>query len=256
MTSAERMSNSPSAGPAGVPFLDVQNLSKSYPTGQSDRLVVLDGVNLTVEPGQLIAIVGESGTGKSTLLHLLGALDRPDSGTVRYRGEAIFDHPDEQLSAFRNTSVGFVFQFHHLLPEFSALENVMMPALVARRPRKQSEERATELLESFGLADRLGHRPGELSGGEKQRVAIARAMMNAPDVILADEPTGNLDARTADRLHDEIAHLARDLGQTVIVVTHNPDFAALADRTVRLENGRLYEEERQTDRTNFLLENE
>jgi len=224
------------------PFLVVDNLSKSFPTGQGERLQVLRDIHFSVQKGELIAIVGESGTGKSTLLHLLGALDRPDSGTVRYQGRDIFDRDDEDLSAFRNASVGFVFQFHHLLPEFSALENVMMPALVARENHKSAMERARVLLEKFGLGARLDHRPGELSGGEMQRVAIARAMMNEPDVILADEPTGNLDKKTADVLHQEIVGLTRELRQTVIVVTHNPDFASLADRIVRLEAGRLIEE--------------
>lgn len=230
------------AGVTTDPFLVVENLSKSYDTGHDERLCVLAGVELTVNAGEMIAIVGESGTGKSTLLHLLGALDRPDSGTVHYRGRDIFDHSDEDLSAFRNRSVGFVFQFHHLLPEFSALENVMMPALVARESVTSASERAAGLLKKFGLGARLDHRPGELSGGEKQRVAIARALMNKPDVILADEPTGNLDAKTANVLHNEIIGLTREFGQTVIVVTHNPDFAALADRIVRLEGGRLFEE--------------
>ena len=224
------------------PFLVVENLSKSFPTVQGERLQVLRDINLAVQVGEMIAVVGESGTGKSTLLHLLGALDRPDSGTVRYRGRDIFDRNDDDLSSFRNTSVGFIFHFHHLLPEFSAVENVMMPALVARKNYRSAMDRARGLLENFGLGDRLEHRPGELSGGEKQRVAIARAMMNQPDVILADEPTGNLDTKTADVLHQEIAGLTHEFRQTVIVVTHNPEFAALADRTVRLEAGRLVEE--------------
>jgi len=224
------------------PFLVVDDLSKSFPTGQGERLQVLRDIHLEVQVGELIAVVGESGTGKSTLLHLLGALDRPDSGTVRYQGRDIFDRDDEDLSAFRNASVGFVFQFHHLLPEFSAVENVMMPALVARENQKSARERAQRILENFGLGARLDHRPGELSGGEMQRVAIARAMMNEPDVILADEPTGNLDKKTADVLHQEIVALTHELRQTVIVVTHNPEFAALADRIVRLEAGRLVEQ--------------
>ncbi len=224
------------------PFLVVDDLSKSFPTGQGERLQVLRDIHLEVQVGELIAVVGESGTGKSTLLHLLGALDRPDSGTVRYQGRDIFDRDDEDLSAFRNASVGFVFQFHHLLPEFSAVENVMMPALIARENQKSARERAQRILENFGLGARLDHRPGELSGGEMQRVAIARAMMNEPDVILADEPTGNLDKKTADVLHQEIVALTHELRQTVIVVTHNPEFAALADRIVRLEAGRLVEQ--------------
>lgn len=224
-------------------FLVVDSLSKSFPTGQDKKLDVLSNLSFSVGVGEMVAIVGDSGTGKSTLLHLLGALDRPDSGEVCYDGVNIFDRNDEELSLFRNKNVGFVFQFHHLLPEFSAVENVMMPALVGRAPLKETNERALHLLNSFGLAERAEHRPGELSGGEKQRVAIARALMNEPDIVLADEPTGNLDTRTAELLHNEIARLAHDLNQTVIVVTHNPDFAALADRTIRLQNGSLITEE-------------
>lgn len=224
------------------PLVSVRGLSRSFETAQEERLHVLNDINLDIAEGELVAIVGESGTGKSTLLHLLGALDRPDTGTVKYRGRNIFDHSDEELSRFRNQNVGFVFQFHHLLPEFSALENVMMPALIAKTSAAEAKERANELLSNFGLQDRLEHRPGELSGGERQRVAIARAMMNQPDVLLADEPTGNLDKKTADSLHTVIVSLAHDSKQTVIVVTHNPEFAALADRIVRLESGVLVEE--------------
>lgn len=224
------------------PLVSVRGLSRSFETAQEERLHVLNDINLDIAEGELVAIVGESGTGKSTLLHLLGALDRPDTGTVKYRGRNIFDHSDEELSRFRNQNVGFVFQFHHLLPEFSALENVMMPALIAKTSAAEAKERANELLSNFGLQDRLEHRPGELSGGERQRVAIARAMMNHPDVLLADEPTGNLDKKTADSLHTVIVSLAHDSKQTVIVVTHNPEFAALADRIVRLESGVLVEE--------------
>ncbi|TDI76147.1 MAG: ABC transporter ATP-binding protein [Bacteroidetes bacterium] len=224
------------------PLVSVRGLSRSFETAQEERLHVLNDINLDIAEGELVAIVGESGTGKSTLLHLLGALDRPDTGTVKYRGRNIFDRSDEELSRFRNQNVGFVFQFHHLLPEFSALENVMMPALIAKTSAAEAKERANELLSNFGLQDRLEHRPGELSGGERQRVAIARAMMNQPDVLLADEPTGNLDKKTADSLHTVIVSLAHDSKQTVIVVTHNPEFAALADRIVRLESGVLVEE--------------
>jgi lipoprotein-releasing system ATP-binding protein len=242
MNNAENDRQAITRDDSSEPFLVVENLSKSFPTGQSERLHVLRNIDLAVKVGELIAVVGESGTGKSTLLHLLGALDRPDSGMIRYQGRDIFKKSDEELSEFRNTSVGFVFQFHHLLPEFSSVENVMMPALVARKNHKNAMERATGLLEQFGLGSRLDHRPGELSGGEKQRVAIARALMNEPDVILADEPTGNLDTKTADVLHREIARLTSELRQTVIVVTHNAEFAALADRIVRLEAGHLVEE--------------
>jgi lipoprotein-releasing system ATP-binding protein len=220
-------------------LLDVRGLSKSFPNAGGGRLQVLDNVDLGVMAGELVAIIGESGTGKSTLLHLLGALDRPDAGTVLFNGRNLADKSDEELSVFRNRSIGFVFQFHHLLPEFSAVENVLMPALIRRMAPKKARERADELLERLGLSERRDHRPGELSGGEKQRVAVARALMNEPDLVLADEPTGNLDTTTADRLHAEVVRLCRDLGQTFIVVTHNPAFAALADRMLELREGRL-----------------
>ncbi|HMB90608.1 MAG TPA: ABC transporter ATP-binding protein, partial [Rhodothermales bacterium] len=179
-----------------VPLLEVQNLKKSYPTGTGGRLEVLRGVSFEVQRGEVVAIVGESGTGKSTLLHLLGALDRPDEGTVLYDGRDIFQKNDEDLAAFRNQSIGFVFQFHHLLPEFTALENVAMPALIQGQDFGKAKQRAQELLELLGLAGRVDHRPSELSGGEQQRVAMARALMNQPGLVLADEPTGNLDTRT------------------------------------------------------------
>ena len=222
------------------PLLEVRGLSKSYPAVRGGRLSVLEDLELSVQPGEMIAVVGESGTGKSTLLHLLGALDRPDNGTVIYQGQDVFSRSDEELSAFRNTSIGFVFQFHHLLAEFTAEENVMMPALIRRSPVREARIRAASLLNQLGLGERLEHRPGELSGGEKQRVAVARALMNEPDLILADEPTGNLDIDTAESLHHEIIRLSRELRQTFIIVTHNPSFAALADRVLRLEHGRLH----------------
>ncbi len=222
------------------PLLEVRGLSKSYPAVRGGRLSVLEDLELSVQPGEIIAVVGESGTGKSTLLHLLGALDRPDNGTVIYQGQDVFSRSDEELSAFRNTSIGFVFQFHHLLAEFTAEENVMMPALIRRSPVREARIRAASLLIQLGLGERLEHHPGELSGGEKQRVAVARALMNEPDLILADEPTGNLDIDTAESLHHEIVRLSRELRQTFILVTHNPSFAALADRVLRLEHGRLH----------------
>lgn len=224
-------------------LLEVKGLSKSYPAVRGGRLEVLKNIDLTVRRGETIAIVGESGTGKSTLLHLLGALDRPDTGSIDYCGEDVFSKSDEELSEFRNASIGFVFQFHHLLPEFSATENVAMPAFIRRSSTSEAIQRAVELLKQMGLGERLDHRPGELSGGEKQRVAIARALMNEPDLILADEPTGNLDAGTADQLHREIIRLSRELNQTFILVTHNLSFAALTDRVLRLENGRLHPHE-------------
>ncbi len=222
------------------PLLVVRDLKKSYPTGGGERLVVLDGVDLDVHAGEVIAVVGESGTGKSTLLHLIGALDRPDAGTVLFEGENIFGKNDEELASFRNRSIGFVFQFHHLLPEFTALENVAMPALIRRQSLSEAKVRALDLLRVLGLEARADHRPAQLSGGEKQRVAIARALMNHPALVLADEPTGNLDTKTADALHREIMRLSRTYHQAFVIVTHNLAFAAMTDRVFRLEDGRLH----------------
>ncbi len=221
------------------PILIVEQLVKSYPTAGGRSLSVLDGLDLTVASGEFVAVTGESGCGKSTLLQILGALDRPDSGRILIDGTDVFTGNDETLSALRNERIGFVFQFHHLLPEFTALENVMMPALVGDQHPEEARSRAFDLLSHVGLADRSEHRPGELSGGEKQRVAIMRALMNQPDIVLADEPTGNLDEQTAEVLHQELLRLSRELGQTVIVVTHNRDFAEMADREMILEHGRL-----------------
>ncbi len=222
-------------------ILSARALTKSYATA-AGTLTVLDGLEVDIYPGELVAVVGESGTGKSTLLHLLGALDRPTSGTVLYRGENVFTKGDESLAAFRNQAIGFVFQFHHLLPEFSALENVAMPALIAGGTFETADPRARLLLTSLGLEDRLDHRPSQLSGGEQQRVAVARALMNEPGLVLMDEPTGNLDVKTAERLHDELLRLSRDADQAFVVVTHNPALAALADRILRLEGGRLVDD--------------
>ena len=220
-------------------FLDVNHLVKQYDTGGDEPLTVLDDLSMTVETGEIVAVVGESGTGKSTLLHLLGALDRPTSGTVHFRGKDLFAKSDEELAAFRNRSVGFVFQFHHLLPEFTALENVAMPALIQHQSLADVESRAHHLLDLLGLADRAEHRPSALSGGEKQRVAIARALMNEPALVLMDEPTGNLDARTAEPLHHEIERLSREMRQTFVLATHNPSLASIAGRVLRLEHGQL-----------------
>jgi lipoprotein-releasing system ATP-binding protein len=223
------------------PLLDVDALTKQFDTGGADPLTVLDNLDMTVEAGEIVAVVGESGTGKSTLLHLLGALDRPTGGTVRFRGDDLFAKSDEELATFRNRSVGFVFQFHHLLPEFTALENVAMPALIQHRSLADAKPRAHDLLDLLGLADRAEHRPSTLSGGEKQRVAIARSLMNEPSLVLMDEPTGNLDARTAEPLHQEIERLSRETKQTFIVATHNPSLAVVAGRVLRMEHGRLHD---------------
>lgn len=221
------------------PLIVARDLRKSYPTGGGGKLDVLQGVDMETRPGEVVAIVGESGTGKSTLLHLLGALDRPDKGTVHYRGQDIFRKSDEELATFRNREIGFIFQFHHLLPEFTALENVSMPALIAHKRMAEVKPRAMELLRVLGLEARASHRPSELSGGEQQRIAVARALMNEPGLVLADEPTGNLDIRTAERLHEEFLRLSQEFHHTFVIVTHNPALAAVADRVLRLENGLL-----------------
>lgn len=229
------------------PILVADGLVKRYPSAEGE-LEVLAGASASVYPGELVAIVGESGTGKSTLLHLLGALDRPTEGTVTYHPpggtgpENVFALGDDALAAFRNRAIGFVFQFHHLLPEFSALENVEMPALIAGRGGRATRERAEQLLDGLGLRARAGHRPSQLSGGEQQRVAVARALMNQPGLVLMDEPTGNLDTKTAAQLHNELRRLSRSDGQAFVVVTHNPALADLADRVLRLDSGQLFEE--------------
>jgi lipoprotein-releasing system ATP-binding protein len=220
------------------PLLEVTGLCKSYRSGAA-TVEVLKGIDLTLERGTTTALVGASGAGKSTLLHLLGVLDRPSAGTVRFRGEDIFGKSDRELAQFRNRSLGFVFQFHHLLPEFTAVENVMMPGLIARMSRETVRDTAEKLLIDVGLGHRLTHRPGELSGGEQQRVAIARALLMSPALLLADEPTGNLDMKTSEEIHDILAALQRDRGLTVVVVTHNERLAASMERVVRLCDGRL-----------------
>lgn len=223
-------------------MLVLENLKKSYQTNANTTLEVLKGVSFQAEKGEVIAIVGQSGTGKSTLLHILGTLDRPTSGTVRFGGKDVFDQDDEALASFRNEKIGFVFQFHHLLPEFNALENVCMPALIQNKRLKDVEARGLELLTFLGLKDRADHRPSQLSGGEQQRVAVARALMNQPDLVLMDEPSGNLDLKTADTLHQEIIRLSRELKQTFIIVTHNPALADLADRVLSMVDGVVVEE--------------
>ena len=220
------------------PILSGRGLGKSYPTATGD-LEVLAGLDVDVYPGELVAVVGESGTGKSTLLHLLGALDRPTEGALTFRGEDVFAKGDQALAAFRNRAIGFVFQFHHLLPEFNAVENVAMPALIAGGTFETAGGRARQLLTMLGLADRVDHRPSQLSGGEQQRVAVARALMNEPGLVLMDEPSGNLDVKTAEALHQELLRLSRDADQAFVVVTHNPTLAALADRVLVLDAGRL-----------------
>jgi lipoprotein-releasing system ATP-binding protein len=202
---------------------------------------VLEGLDLEVGRGEMLAITGASGVGKSTLLHVLGTLDRPESGTVTVDGEDVFRLPENRLREFRNRTLGFVFQFHHLLPEFSALENVMMPLLIARQKESEARPRAETLLHELGLTARAQHRPGALSGGEQQRVAVARALALSPRALLADEPTGNLDEETGERLHALVRGLNRERGITVVLVTHNERLAAACDRRLRLEGGRLHD---------------
>jgi lipoprotein-releasing system ATP-binding protein len=219
--------------------IEAHDLAKSFRGGDGALINVLDGVELAVRRGEMVAIVGASGAGKSTLLHLLGALDRPTRGSVFLGGEPLHGRADEDLAAIRNRKIGFVFQFHHLLREFSALENVMMPLRIAGIDLRQARSRAEELLSRVGLSGRMTHRPGELSGGEQQRTAVARALAIDPAVLLADEPSGNLDHANSERLHDLFAQLASDLEIAMVVVTHNRSLASRADRALLLEDGRL-----------------
>lgn len=221
-------------------LLEVRDLRKSFRT-YGTRVDVLNGIDLKVEEGETIALVGASGAGKSTLLNIIGTLDRPTSGTVIFRGEDVFRMGEGALASFRNRSIGFVFQFHHLLPEFSALENAMMPALISGMRREQAESLAERLLCDVGLGERLRHKPGELSGGEQQRVAIARALVLSPALLLADEPTGNLDRKTSEEVHDLLAGIQSRTGLTLIIVTHNERLAARMGKTVRLVDGRIQE---------------
>ena len=222
-------------------LIRVVDLCKSYYDGVTE-LPVLKGVDVEVKKAEIVAVVGASGVGKSTLLHLLGGLDRPTEGTIFYEGEDIFALNDPELDRFRNEEIGFIFQFHHLLPEFTALENVAMPGLIARQKPDVAQNRAKELLDYVGLGERLEHRPFELSGGERQRVAIARALVNQPKVVLADEPTGNLDQKTSEAVHDLLWTLNDQFNQTFIIVTHNQTLAQRADRLIQLVDGQVYEQ--------------
>ena len=221
-------------------LLRIVDLYKSYYDGLTE-LPVLKGTDLAVKKAEIVAIVGASGVGKSTLLHLIGGLDRPTEGTIFYEGEDIFALNDQELDRFRNEEIGFVFQFHHLLPEFTALENVAMPGLIARQKPDVAQDRAKELLDYVGLGERLEHRPSELSGGERQRVAIARALVNQPKVVLADEPTGNLDQKTSEAVHDLLWTLNDQFNQTFIIVTHNQTLAQRADRLIQLVDGQVFD---------------
>lgn len=224
---------------AGTPVLEAVELTKSYVGGDGATLTILDGVHLRVARGEMVAIVGASGAGKSTLLQLLGALDRPTAGQVLLAGEPVAGRSDEELSSLRNRKVGFVFQFHHLLREFSALENVAMPLLIQGVDPREATRRATVLLERVGLGPRMKHRPAQLSGGEQQRAAVARALAVDPAILLADEPSGNLDHFNSERLHDLFVELSRDLEIAMVVVTHNRSLAGRADRVLLLEDGKL-----------------
>jgi len=213
-------------------LLKASGIEKTY-----NKLNVLKGIDLEIQKGEIVAIVGASGAGKSTLLHILGTLDNPDKGKLFIQDQDVFTQRAKSLSAFRNKSIGFVFQFHNLLPEFSALENVMIPGLIQGGDEKKVRQRAYTLLEMLGLASRVEHKPSELSGGEQQRAAVARAMVNAPALLLADEPSGNLDSKNALELHSLFFQLRKDLNQTFIIVTHNQDLAKMADRRLEIVDG-------------------
>jgi len=215
-------------------MIEISNVNKSY-----GKLHVLKDITLSIENSKVVTIVGPSGAGKSTLLHLIGTLDTPDSGTIAIDGVHVERLGDKQLSEFRNRHVGFVYQFHHLLPEFTAVENVALPAMIAGQSKKDALVRATELLDFLKLKGRVEHKPSELSGGEQQRVAVARALMNAPELILADEPSGNLDTATAKKLHQLFFDLRDQFHQTFVIVTHNEELANLSDRKIVLQDGRV-----------------
>ena len=215
-------------------MLQATGIHKSY-----GKLHILKGVDLDVQKGEIITIVGASGAGKSTLLHIIGTLDQQDQGSVRLNNVNVGSLSSKKLSAFRNEHIGFIFQFHHLLPEFTALENICIPAFIANKAKKQTENRAYELLDLLGLKDRANHKPGELSGGEQQRVSVARAMINNPSIILADEPSGNLDSNNAESLHLLFADLRDRLQQTFVIVTHNENLANMADRKVLMKDGQI-----------------
>ncbi|HET9888544.1 MAG TPA: ABC transporter ATP-binding protein [bacterium] len=225
--------------PAGVAVLETEDLAKGYPSGRG-RLEVLRGVSMNVRRAEVVAVVGPSGSGKSTLLHCVGGLDRPDSGRVRVSGIDLQRLKNGELARVRNRQIGFVFQFHHLLPDFTALENVMLPALIAGSSQREAAARARELLSAVGIAERETHAPAELSGGEQQRVAVARALANAPAAVLADEPSGNLDTHTAADLHRLLFRLRDERGVTFLIATHDPSLARQADRILVIRDGSLY----------------
>jgi lipoprotein-releasing system ATP-binding protein len=224
-----------------MPILEARDITKTYNGRDGNPLTVLDNTSIAIEKGSIVTIVGASGCGKSTLLHILGGLDRPDSGTVLWQEESIYDMGKEILAKFRNKNLGFVFQFHHLLPEFTAIENIMMPALIGNATEQEAKKKALVLLRDFGISDRAEHRPTQLSGGEQQRVAMARALINDPDLILADEPTGNLDERNTEILLDLLYDIRRKKDVSILLITHEKNIAERSDLVYELSHGKLAE---------------
>ena len=222
-----------------VPFVNIKMITGKNIHKNFNGLEILKGVDLEIKQGEIVSIVGSSGAGKTTLLSILGTLDRPTKGSVKINDIEVSELSDKKLAAFRNQNIGFVFQFHQLLPEFTALENVCIPALIAKKNKKEVEKRGMELLELFKLKERIQHKPSELSGGEQQRVAVARALINQPKVIFADEPSGNLDSANAHELHELFFQLRTNFNQTFVIVTHNAELAKMADRTLQMSDGRI-----------------
>ena len=231
--------NDRSAGRGGEPLIRVRNLHKRYTNGGRQNIDIFTGAEIDIQPAESVAVVGASGVGKSTFLHILGTLDRPDRGSVFFEGQDIFKLDRNQLACFRNRSIGFVFQFHHLLPEFNAVENTMMPALIGGRTRREAGEAAEEILIRVGLKERLRHQVSKLSGGEQQRVALARALILKPLLLLADEPTGNLDQKNSERVHTLIMELNQEFSMTVLIVTHNLELTSCMSRRITIKNGLL-----------------